>query len=488
MTRLTRGFATMQNGNSTDVQFLSSRFPDYKTGVDNKVLEVKDEPNMLSMKEIVARETAMLLEQQKRVSVRDLAHKFEKGLAAAAKLSEEDKRKEVASLEKHVLLKKLRDALESLRGRVTGKNKGDVEEAISMVESLAVQLAKREGELLHEKEEVKRLAHFLKQASEEAKRLVEEERSIARAEIENARAAVQRVEEAIQEHEKMSRASGKQDYEELMNEVQEARRIKMLHQPSKVMDMEYELRALRAQLVEKSKHSIQLQKELVVKKKLEEVTNLYELDGQELLGSFLRIQKRSEDAAALSECSIQWYRVSSDSDKKEPISGANKQVYAPEPFDVGRILLAEITLDGGKFFAYTTGPIDPAPGLGSYVEALVRCYDTEFNVVITQMNGVDQPSQSIHALHVGKMRMKLCKGKTTVAKEFYSSAMQLCGVRGGGNAAAQALFWQVHPGLSFIIAFESERDRNAAIMLARRFAFDCNVILAGPGDRTPIGS
>ena len=58
---------------------------------------------------------------------------------------------------------------------------------------------------------------------------------------------------------------------------------------------------------------------------------------------------------------------------------------------------------------------------------------------------------------------------------FLFSNLQLCGVRGGGNAAAQALFWQVKPGLSFIIAFESERDRNAAIMLARRFAFDCNV-------------
>lgn len=45
----------------------------------------------------------------------------------------QDKLKEAASLEKHVLLRKLRDALESLRGRVTGKNKGDVEEAISMV-------------------------------------------------------------------------------------------------------------------------------------------------------------------------------------------------------------------------------------------------------------------------------------------------------------------------------------------------------------------
>lgn len=41
--------------------------------------------------------------------------------------------REAASLEKHVLLMKLRDALESLRGRVAGRNKDDVEEAIAMV-------------------------------------------------------------------------------------------------------------------------------------------------------------------------------------------------------------------------------------------------------------------------------------------------------------------------------------------------------------------
>jgi hypothetical protein len=37
------------------------------------------------------------------------------------------------------------------------------------------------------------------------------------------------------------------------------------------------------------------------------------------------------------------------------------------------------------------------------------------------------------------------------------------------------LFWQAKKGLSFVLAFESARERNAAIMLARRFAFDCNV-------------
>lgn len=43
------------------------------------------------------------------------------------------KLKEVASLDGHVLLKKLRDALECLKGRLAGRNKEDVEKAISLV-------------------------------------------------------------------------------------------------------------------------------------------------------------------------------------------------------------------------------------------------------------------------------------------------------------------------------------------------------------------
>ncbi|XP_059665447.1 stomatal closure-related actin-binding protein 1-like [Cornus florida] len=494
MTRVGRDFGdTMKKEAvppvSADVIFASSRFPNYRIGANNQIVEMKEDPKVLTMKEVVARETAQLLEQQKRMSVRDLASKFEKGLAAAAKLSEEARLREAASLEKHVLLKKLRDALESLKGRVVGKNKDDVEEAIAMVEALAVQLTQREGELIQEKTEVKKLANFLKQASEDAKKLVDEERAFARSEIENARAAVQRVEEALQEQERMSRASGKLDLDELMKEVHEARRIIMLHQPSKVMDMEHELRALRIQLAEKSKHSLQLQKQLAMSRRGEENTSrLYELDGPEALGSYLRIQRCSERALELSECSIQWYRLTAEGGKKELISGATKPVYAPEPFDVGRILQADIISEGQRITVTTTGPIDPAAGLGNYVESLVRRHDTEFNVVIAQMNGADYPSQSIHVLHVGKMRMKLCKGKATMAKEYYSNSMQLCGVRGGGNAAAQALFWQAKTGLSFVLACESERERNAAIMLARRFAFDCNIMLAGPDDRAPLGT
>eukprot|EP00256_Glycine_max_P044260 XP_006595782.1 stomatal closure-related actin-binding protein 1 isoform X2 [Glycine max] len=451
MTRLTRDFGdTMQRDAvpavSSDVVFASSRFPNYRIGANNQIIETKDDPKVLSMKEVVARETAQLLEQHNRLSVRDLASKFEKGLAAAAKLSEE-------------------------------------------VEALAVQLTQREGELIQEKAEVKKLANFLKQASEDAKKLVDEERAFARAEIEDARAAVQRVEEALQEHERMSQASGKQDLEQLMREVQEARRIKMLHQPSKVMDMEHELRALRSQLAEKTRQYLRLQKELTrTKKGGENVPHLYELEGNETLGSYLQIQPCSDNAPEVSKCSIQWYRVSSDGAKKELISGATKSVYAPEPFDVGRILQVDIISESEHVTLSTAGPIDPAAGLGTYVEALVRKHDTEFNVVVTQMNGSHHPTESIHVLHVGKMRIKLCKGKTTIAKEYYSSSMQLCGVRGGGNAAAQALFWQPKQGHSFVLAFESERERNAAIMLARRFAFDCNIMLAGPDDRAPLGT
>ncbi|XP_024019533.1 stomatal closure-related actin-binding protein 3 [Morus notabilis] len=472
---------------SADVSFKSNHFPKYKLGADNQILEEpKEDNNGPSLKEVVEQETTQLSEQHKRLSVRDLACKFDKNLTAAAKLSEEAKLREVASLEGHVLLKKLRDALEHLRGRMAGRNKEDVEKAISMVEALAVKLTQNEGELIQEKFEVKKLANFLKQASEDAKKLVNQEKSFACAEIESARAVVQRIGEALDEQDRISQASKEQspDVEGLLEEVQEARRIKLLHQPSKMMEMEHELRALRTQIREKFMFSVKLQKELAISKRAEEnKSRLYMLDGSAMLGSYLRIQVSSDEAPQLSKCSIQWYRVSLECNRDEVISGANKPVYAPEPLDVGRILQADICFNGQKASVMTPGPIDPAAGLGSHVETLMRKSNSEFNVVISKMNGQDYSSHSVHAFHVGKMRMKLCRGWITKAREIYSSSMQLCGYRGESNTAAKALFWQARKGLSFVLTFESERDRNAAITLARKYAHDCNVTLAGPDDQ-----
>jgi chromosome segregation ATPase len=116
----------------------------------------------------------------------------------------------VALLERDILLKNLKTVLESLRGRVTGKTKAELEDSISMVDILAVQLSKREAELLQQKAEVTELAKSLKLASEDAKKIVDEERASAHTEIESARSSVQRVQQALQEHEKMSRTTGKQ--------------------------------------------------------------------------------------------------------------------------------------------------------------------------------------------------------------------------------------------------------------------------------------
>ncbi|XP_052176765.1 stomatal closure-related actin-binding protein 1-like [Diospyros lotus] len=469
---------------SADVSFASDRFPKYRIGPDYEIFdEEKEDPQGPSLKEVIVQETAQLVEQHKRLSVRDLASKFDKNLTAAAKLSDEAKIREVASLEGHVLLKKLRDALESLRGRLAGRNKEDVEKAISMVEALAVKLTQKEGELIQEKFEVKKLANFLKQASEDAKKLVSQERSYACAEIESARAVVQRIGEALEEEERISQTSGKQELKELMEEVQEARRIKLLHQPSKVMDMEHELRALRLQIREKSTIYIKLQKELAMSKRAEENGfSLYEFVGSETLGSSLRIQPCVDEAQDLSKCSIQWYRMPTEGSRREFIAGANKSIYAPEPFDVGRFLEVDIASNGQKVAVTTTGPIAAAAGLANHLDTLLRKPNTEFNVVISQMNGRNYSSNSVHLFQVGKMRMKLSKGWITKARESYSTPMQLCGFRGGGNSAAKSLFWQARKGQSFVLAFESERDRNAAIMLARRYAFECNVVLAGPED------
>ncbi|KAF7080135.1 hypothetical protein CFC21_084260 [Triticum aestivum] len=153
---------------------------------------------------------ADLLDRRQRLSVRELAMKFEKGLSTATLLSNEVKCKQVALLERDILPKNLKSVLESLRGQVAGKYKDEIEESVSMVDILAVQLSKTENELLQQKTEVTRIATSLKLASEDARRIVDEERTNACMEIENARAVVQRVQKVLKEKENSSQRIRKQ--------------------------------------------------------------------------------------------------------------------------------------------------------------------------------------------------------------------------------------------------------------------------------------
>ncbi|CAL5085061.1 unnamed protein product [Urochloa decumbens] len=447
---------------------IRNKFPTFKNGSNGIIIKLADGPDMPSLKEAVAKDTTDPLDKHQRLSVRELTMKFEKGFNTATLLSNEVKWRHAALLERDTLLKNLKSVLESLRSRVGGKNRDEIEESLSMVDILAVQLSQREDELLQQKAEVTKIAASLKLASEDAKRIVDEERANARLEIESAKGASQRVQLALKEQENVSQRTGQQDVDELKEEVQEARRVKMLHCPSMAMDIESEIQVLRNQLAEKSSDSVHLLKE-----------------GLETLGSMLHIVVRGNASVDFSNGSIQWFHIHPEGSKKEIISGATKPVYAPEPHDVGRYIQAEITFGGQISIAKTAGPVDPAAGLADYVETLMRNPEMEYNVVILQVNGVAQPADSLHVFCIGRLRMRLARGTSVVAKEFYSSSMQLCGVRGGGDAAPQAIFWQPRKELSFVLGFETTRERNSALMLARRFAMDCNIILAGPGDKTP---
>jgi hypothetical protein len=76
----------------------------------------------------------------------------------------------------------------------------------------------------------------------------------------------------------------------------------------------------------------------------------------------------------------------------------------------------------------------------------------------------------------------VCMMVLSYLKAVIGYAMQLCGARGAGQAAVRSLYWVANKGLSLMLVLESERERNAAILLARRFASNQNVTLLGPDD------
>jgi hypothetical protein len=84
----------------------------------------------------------------------------------------------------------------------------------------------------------------------------------------------------------------------------------------------------------------------------------------------------------------------------------------------------EILLPNGKQETLlTSGPLDAAPGLGNYVEALFKKGSAEFDVRLVQQNGEILEKPLLHVLLVEQTQMKLFKGRTTKAKEDYSSSI-----------------------------------------------------------------
>jgi hypothetical protein len=91
---------------------------------------------MSAAREVVGKAKADLF--QRRLSVREMASQFERGqaaahAAAASALAHDQKLKEVAQLDKRGLLNKLRSLLSELAGRVAGRNKDDISDALIAV-------------------------------------------------------------------------------------------------------------------------------------------------------------------------------------------------------------------------------------------------------------------------------------------------------------------------------------------------------------------
>lgn len=75
---------------SADASFASNHFPTYKLGPDNQIVEEpKEDEKGPSVKDTVEKENELLSDQHERLSVRDLASKFDKNLAAAVTLADE---------------------------------------------------------------------------------------------------------------------------------------------------------------------------------------------------------------------------------------------------------------------------------------------------------------------------------------------------------------------------------------------------------------
>lgn len=420
--------------------------------------------------------------------VRDLSSKFDKGGQGVTSRAATAKEKLNGGSKVHQAdsqFSKLTGVLEALRGRVSGRSKTDVDEALTITKKLSGIHTEQEAELAEKRGEIRRVLRLAQQYSGDARHIVEEAHAEARREIGAMKEIAARIGDALEEHRQTWTVDG-MDLEEIRRDAHEARRIKMLHALSKPVDMENQIKSLRQQLIEKTAEAGALRQELeTLKLHQQEGGRLqwYRLTGLEQLGTTLSIEPLDDTVCDLSRCSIQWYRLSPNGSGTEIISGAIRPQYAPEPFDVGRILRAGISVPYGKTLdVQTTGPIQTAPGLDNYVKILVDKGGAQFNVRIVLKSGEMVKKQSLHTLDISKTRIKLHNSRSVKAKENYSSSMQLCGARGGGDSAAQGLFWVVGKDVTFMLVLESERERNAAILLARKFANISKIFLGGPDD------
>eukprot|EP00239_Pterosperma_sp_CCMP1384_P008354 CAMPEP_0197852696 /NCGR_PEP_ID=MMETSP1438-20131217/21227_1 /TAXON_ID=1461541 /ORGANISM="Pterosperma sp., Strain CCMP1384" /LENGTH=396 /DNA_ID=CAMNT_0043466857 /DNA_START=15 /DNA_END=1205 /DNA_ORIENTATION=- len=333
-------------------------------------------------------------------------------------------------------------------------------------------------------------------AEKEARAALEQRIELAKDAERKAQTEAEKLQEAAQEEIRSERRNSQviqEKAEKYAKEVNDARRIQDLHNASEQKQMNEDLTTARAEL-DALKQELESKKRecKTMRRQMTDLSVFADdepkpstptplmLSGEPVLGQTLRVS-----GGNTTNCVAQWHRVSSDGNT-DIIAGATRVQYAPEPRDVGYLLGCNVSSPGGKPQMATTEKfIEMSPGLTDYVNTLMARGGGEFNVVIVQLNGAMQDRRSVYQLEVLSSKLKIKRNGRTKYKENYHPRMQVCGARGGGDAAAQGLFLALTPSLVFMLASESSRERNAAIMLIRKFSQQNGIFLKGPESSSP---
>eukprot|EP00873_Tetraselmis_striata_P019472 jgi/Tetstr1/439736/TSEL_028155.t1 len=207
--------------------------------------------------------------------------------------------------------------------------------------------------------------------------------------------------------------------------------------------------------------------------------NEFQILGRPVLGGTLRVADANGDPPA---GGLQWSRTFADGSSR-PIAGACRTQYSPDPMDVGCVLCCAIGRGKDKAAAMTKVAVMLAAGLKEAVTKDLSAGFSTFNIVIVQLNGEVQSRRGMFHLRVNATGVEILSSSGKVKfKADYTQSMQVCGARGGGDAASHGVYLCLQPNLALMLACENAHDRNVCIMLIRQFALKHNIILGGPKD------
>mmetsp|Transcript_28528 Transcript_28528/g.80490 ORF Transcript_28528/g.80490 Transcript_28528/m.80490 type:complete len:527 (-) Transcript_28528:335-1915(-) len=467
--------------------------------------------------------------ERKAFSVQELANRFEHGLTAEA----ESGSVSAEQIQGRQMLLQLMDQAKDLQGRVAGRNADSCREMAEGLQAVIGQWDNLEATFHRSVTEAKKAVWEFRQLVDSFKkaegREIEEELAFRHDKmnhkgleqqvsslaekvasllqvntmLEQNNIALQReLDDTAHQRESQSTASSQEAIQLAEKLTKEEGRGAALEQQlaavtSKCTSLEKEVAALTAKLEEPANTPpvVQLQPvappppaqaapppqepaELLSSVKESSVPE-YQVLGRPMLGGTLRVADTLGDPPA---GNLQWSRILPDGTARL-IAGACRTQYSPDPTDVGCTLRCTIKKNNKKITTDTKVPVLPSPGLLEAVRSHLAHGNGVFNVVIVQLNGEVQSRKGMFQLrvHTAGVEILSASGKVKFQGQ-YASFMQVCGARGGGDAASHGVYLCLQENLALMLACENAQDRNTCIMLVRQFALRHGVALGGPKD------